>query len=87
MLLRPGEGGITSAIFKDCAIVEHLLQHPLISPVQDYALGEMEAKSALRAQELRDLLGQLGPSFVKVGQALSSRPDLLPKVYLEVPFA
>jgi len=34
--------------------------------------------------ELRDLLGQLGPSFVKVGQALSSRPDLLPKVYLEV---
>lgn len=23
------------------------------------------------------------PSFVKIGQALSSRPDLLPRVYLE----
>ena len=56
----------------------------LVWPVQDYALGEMETKAAVRAKELRDLLGQLGPSFVKVGQALSSRPDLLPKVYLEV---
>ena len=37
-----------------------------------------------RAGELRQLLGQLGPSFVKVGQALSARPDLLPQVYLDV---
>ena len=37
-----------------------------------------------RATQLRDLLTKLGPSFVKVGQALSSRPDLLPKPYLEV---
>lgn len=51
---------------------------------QDYALGQLESKAAVRAQELRILLGQLGASFVKVGQALSSRPDLLPQVYLEV---
>jgi len=37
-----------------------------------------------RAVQLRELLTKLGPSFVKVGQALSSRPDLLPKPYLEV---
>ena len=37
-----------------------------------------------RAVQLRELLTKLGPSFVKVGQALSSRPDLLPKEYLEV---
>ena len=37
-----------------------------------------------RAKQLRKLLTKLGPSFVKVGQALSSRPDLLPKPYLEV---
>eukprot|EP00951_Prasinocladus_malaysianus_P047868 scaffold652288_cov46-Prasinocladus_malaysianus.AAC.1 len=36
-----------------------------------------------RAIELRKTLGELGPSFVKIGQGLSSRPDLLPKVYLE----
>lgn len=39
-----------------------------------------------RAVQLRELLTKLGPSFVKVGQALSSRPDLLPKEYLEVTF-
>jgi predicted unusual protein kinase regulating ubiquinone biosynthesis (AarF/ABC1/UbiB family) len=47
-------------------------------------MGNLEANFSLRAVQLRDLLGQLGPSFVKVGQALSSRPDLLPQVYLEV---
>ena len=35
-----------------------------------------------RAAQLRQILGRLGPSFVKVGQALSARPDLLPPVYL-----
>jgi predicted unusual protein kinase regulating ubiquinone biosynthesis (AarF/ABC1/UbiB family) len=34
------------------------------------------------ASELRSLLGGLGPSFVKIGQALSARPDLLPAPYL-----
>eukprot|EP00878_Enallax_costatus_P031030 GHUV01033859.1.p1 GENE.GHUV01033859.1~~GHUV01033859.1.p1 ORF type:complete len:615 (+),score=219.69 GHUV01033859.1:1031-2875(+) len=38
---------------------------------------------ASRAAELRKLLSSLGPSFVKIGQALSARPDLLPQVYLE----
>ncbi|MEW5298504.1 MAG: hypothetical protein WDW36_001619 [Sanguina aurantia] len=49
----------------------------------DVALGNVEVNMAKRAGELRDLLSGLGPSFVKIGQALSSRPDLLPRVYLE----
>ena len=44
----------------------------------------MEANQRQRARQLRDLLTSLGPAFVKVGQALSSRPDLLPQSYLEV---
>jgi len=36
-----------------------------------------------RAQDLRDVISGLGPAFVKLGQALSSRPDLLPREYLE----
>lgn len=52
--------------------------------IQDYATGQLENRAEQRARELRTLLGQLGPSFVKVGQALSARPDLLPQVYLEV---
>ena len=38
---------------------------------------------ACRAESLRKLLSGLGPSFVKIGQALSARPDLLPQPYLE----
>lgn len=36
-----------------------------------------------RAARLRDILAQLGPAFIKIGQALSTRPDLVPPVYLE----
>jgi predicted unusual protein kinase regulating ubiquinone biosynthesis (AarF/ABC1/UbiB family) len=36
-----------------------------------------------RAAELRQLLTRLGPTFIKVGQALSTRPDLIRKDFLE----
>lgn len=35
------------------------------------------------AQQLRVALEQLGTAYVKLGQLLSSRPDLLPDVYIE----
>ncbi|CAD6334184.1 unnamed protein product [Miscanthus lutarioriparius] len=36
-----------------------------------------------RAVELRTILTRLGPTFVKIGQGLSTRPDLCPAEYLE----
>ncbi|AFZ24404.1 putative unusual protein kinase [Cylindrospermum stagnale PCC 7417] len=36
-----------------------------------------------RAIQLRELLTQLGPAYIKIGQALSTRPDLVPPMYLE----
>jgi predicted unusual protein kinase regulating ubiquinone biosynthesis (AarF/ABC1/UbiB family) len=36
-----------------------------------------------RATQLRVLLTQLGPAYIKIGQALSTRPDLVPPIYLE----
>lgn len=36
-----------------------------------------------RATQLRDLLVSLGPTYVKLGQVLSSRADLLPAEYIE----
>lgn len=56
----------------------------ITSVVGDAALGNLEKNQRKRAVELRNLLSKLGPSFVKIGQALSSRPDLLPRDYLEV---
>ena len=35
------------------------------------------------AQHLTHQLEQLGPTFIKLGQALANRSDLLPKVYLD----
>jgi ubiquinone biosynthesis protein len=45
-------------------------------------VGERPA-SAEAAQEFRRALEELGPTYVKLGQLLSSRPDLLPDVYIE----
>ncbi|MGL5083409.1 MAG: ABC1 kinase family protein [Microcoleaceae cyanobacterium] len=36
-----------------------------------------------RAIQLREIITRLGPAFIKVGQALSTRPDLVTSVYLE----
>lgn len=35
------------------------------------------------AIQLRELLTKLGPAYIKIGQALSTRPDLVPPIYLE----
>ncbi|HXI17770.1 MAG TPA: AarF/ABC1/UbiB kinase family protein, partial [Chloroflexota bacterium] len=35
------------------------------------------------AREFADDLEKLGPTFVKLGQLLSTRPDLLPPAYME----
>ena len=50
-----------------------------------YRRGEtVEDRQLRRAQWLLDRLIWLGPAFVKVGQTLSTRPDLLPLIYLDV---
>ena len=42
-----------------------------------------EQQARFRAKELTNLLVDLGPAFVKAGQALSTRPDIIPVVLLE----
>ena len=44
---------------------------------------EEEQNRGKRATQLRELLTRLGPTFIKVGQALSTRPDLIRKAFLE----
>ncbi|MEC4805429.1 MAG: AarF/ABC1/UbiB kinase family protein [Jaaginema sp. PMC 1079.18] len=45
--------------------------------------GHTELNKCKRASDLRRTLTHLGPTFIKVGQALSTRPDLIRKDYLE----
>lgn len=49
----------------------------------DRQTGQSEERQRRRAIQLREILTRLGPAYIKVGQALSTRPDLLPPVYLE----
>jgi predicted unusual protein kinase regulating ubiquinone biosynthesis (AarF/ABC1/UbiB family) len=43
----------------------------------------VEKNKLKRANELRQILTRLGPTFIKVGQALSTRPDLIRKDFLK----
>lgn len=49
----------------------------------DKKRGRAEKNEIKRATQLRIILTQLGPAFIKVGQALSTRPDLVSPTFLE----
>jgi len=57
----------------------------IISVLWDKLTGQLrkESKARFRAKQLTNLLVELGPAFVKAGQALSTRPDIIPVVLLE----
>ncbi len=49
----------------------------------DKKTGRSRTNQKRRAAQFRQTLTQLGPAFIKIGQALSTRPDLVPPLYLE----
>lgn len=63
----------------------------LIIPISFFALGiwwdkvtgKIDKNQKKRAIQFREMLTQLGPTYIKIGQALSTRPDLVPPTYLE----
>jgi Predicted unusual protein kinase len=55
--------------------------------IYDYfkALFGIETDPSLGPQRIRETLEKLGPSFIKLGQVLSIRPDIVPQsVILEL---
>lgn len=53
-----------------------------LSVLQDYLSGTWKDKEEQRGMELAQLLTELGPTFIKIGQSLSIRTDLLSPGYV-----
>lgn len=51
--------------------------------VFDFVIGREEKNRLNRARQLNRAISGLGPAIIKGGQALASRPDLLPSEYLD----
>ena len=49
----------------------------------DKRTGDNPIKERKRAIRVREILTKLGPAYIKIGQALSTRPDLVSPIYLE----
>ena len=45
--------------------------------------GKSEQNEHKRAVQLKNMLTKLGPAYIKIGQALSTRPDLVSPAYLD----
>ena len=58
-------------------------QSHLLRVLREVGVAGDQTATAERAQEFRRGLEELGTTFIKLGQLLSSRPDLLPDVYIE----
>lgn len=64
-------------------LLEYLnLSHFIARGKRIFRRSELKIAQLSPAERMRLALEELGPSFIKLGQLLSTRPDLLPKSYI-----
>jgi ubiquinone biosynthesis protein len=76
---------LPSKLGRYAAVATLLLKHrpDLITTTDSSSAGTIAQNDVAEAERLAKDLEKLGPTFVKLGQLLSSRPDLLPPAYLD----
>jgi ubiquinone biosynthesis protein len=66
------------------SLIEHLrLTQFMVRGFRFFRRGEAEIARLLPAERMRLALEELGPTFIKLGQLLSTRPDILSKNYID----
>ncbi|MBL1209158.1 AarF/ABC1/UbiB kinase family protein [Geminocystis sp. GBBB08] len=70
------------ALFRSLKIIFYFVVF-IVQLTLDKWFKQKENNRQKRAEQLRKILTKLGPTFIKVGQALSTRPDLIRKDFLE----
>ncbi|WP_439342018.1 ABC1 kinase family protein [Vacuolonema iberomarrocanum] len=70
------------ALWRSMTIAFGFLWFALGLKLDDW-FGRAEANRTKQATQLRELLTKLGPTFIKIGQALSTRPDLIRRDFLD----
>ncbi|KAA8521405.1 hypothetical protein F0562_012103 [Nyssa sinensis] len=74
-------GAILSLIARGVEIVWNLGLY-WSALMYDFLVGRDEEVVPYRARQLRNLLCDLGPSFIKAGQVLANRPDIIREDYM-----
>src|SRR6186713_1900933 len=76
----------TVGLFTRYGLRDFARQQGLIELSPDEAAGPDATEgdgASNRAVAFRNRLVELGPAYIKLGQVLSTRPDLLPQVYID----
>src|SRR5215204_5202330 len=80
----PGSGVLPAKLTRYAAVASLLMKHrPDLITADAQPGGPPAGDTAAEPERLAKDLEKLGPTFVKLGQVLSTRADLLPSAYLE----
>ncbi len=77
---EPTDGQLLGRAARIAAVLAKYGLGNRLSP--DRSEGEPDSAEDARAQRFRGALEELGPTFAKLGQILSTRPDLLPPAFV-----